>query len=99
MKNVIAILLTLSVPFFLFISVWQSSRYSKMEKELVEYDKEQYRLIEENKRKISGVAILVRNERIEKIARDYLNMRKANSDEIVRIELDGDFLDEADENE
>ena len=88
MKNIVAILLTLAIPFFLFISVWQSSRHAKIERELADYDKEQYRLIEENKRKISGIAILLRNERIEKIAINSLKMRKADSQEILRIELE-----------
>jgi len=88
MKNFIAIFLTLSIPLFLFITTWQASKYSKIERALSDYDKEQYRLIEENKRKISAVAILLRNERIEKIAENSLNMKRAASDEIMRIEID-----------
>lgn len=88
MRNVVAILLTLAIPFFLFISVWQSSRYSGLERALSDYNKEQYRLIEENKRKISGIAILLRNERIEKIATNSFGMVKADSSDILRIELE-----------
>ena len=88
MRVIVAVLLTLGIPFFLYVGVWQSSRYKALEKSLVDYDREQYRLIEENKRKISGIAILLRNERIEKIAKDSLKMYKASSDRIVRIELD-----------
>lgn len=88
MRNVVAILLTLAIPFFLFISVWQSSRYSRLERALSDYNKEQYRLIEENKRKISGIAILLRNERIEKIATNSFGMVKADSSDILRIELE-----------
>lgn len=91
MRNVVAILLTLAIPIFLFISVWQSSRHSRLEKALSDYDKEQYRLIEENKRKISGIAILLRNERIEKIATSSFSMKKAESAEILRIELEKNF--------
>lgn len=93
MRNIVAILLTLGIPFFLFISVWQSSRHSRLERTLSDYDKEQYRLIEENKRKISGIAILLRNERIEKIATDSFGMRKADSGEILRIELEKKLSD------
>lgn len=88
MRVVVAVLLTLGIPFFLFVGVWQSSRYANVEKSVVDYDREQYRLIEENKRKISGIAILLRNERIEKIAENSLNMQKASSDKIVRIEIE-----------
>ena len=93
MKNFIAIFLTLSIPLFLFITTWQASKYSKIERALSDYDKEQYRLIEENKRKISAVAILLRNERIEKIAENSLNMKRAASDEIMRIEIDKENAD------
>ena len=92
MRVVVAVFLTLGIPFFLFVSVWQSSRYKAIERSLVDYEREQYRLIEENKRKISGIAILLRNERIEKIAKDSLKMQKASSDRIVRIELDKDSV-------
>ncbi len=95
MRVVVAVFLTLGIPFFLFVSVWQSSRYKAIEKSLVDYEREQYRLIEENKRKISGIAILLRNERIEKIAKDSLKMKKASPDRIVRIELDKNVLDKA----
>ena len=94
MRVIVAVLLTLGIPFFLFVGVWQSSRYKAIEKSLVDYEREQYRLIEENKRKISGIAILLRNERIEKIAKDSLKMQKASSDRIVRIEFDRDVFDE-----
>lgn len=94
MKNILAVFLTLSIPFFLIIGVWQSSTYSKLENALQDYDREQYRLIEENKRKISGVAILLRNERIERIAVQTFNMRKASSDEILRVELEKEFKNE-----
>ena len=88
MRNVIAVLLTLGIPLFLFLSVWQSSRCIKVEKAIQDYDKEQYRLIEENKRKISAISILLRNERIEKIAMQTFNMRKAESNEILRVEFE-----------
>ena len=94
MRNFVAVFLTLSIPFFLFIATWQASRYSNIEKALADYDKEQYRLIEENKRKISGVAILLRNERIEKIAENSLRMKRATSDKIMRVELEKRFSDE-----
>ncbi|MGP1414402.1 MAG: cell division protein FtsL [Treponema sp.] len=88
MKNVIAVLLTLGIPLFLFLGVWQSARYTKVEKAVQDYDREQYRLIEENKRKISAISILLRNERIEKIATQTFKMRKADSSEILRVEVE-----------
>lgn len=88
MRNVIAVLLTVGIPLFLFLGVWQSSKCTRIEKAIQDYDKEQYRLIEENKRKISAISILLRNERIEKIATQAFNMRKVDSSEILRVEVE-----------
>lgn len=87
MKKIFAIVLTLLIPFLLFAVVLQSSRYVSVERELNDYDKEQFRIIEENKIKISGISILSKPERIEKIATEELKMRKAMSAEILRIEI------------
>ena len=87
MKKISAVVLTLLIPFLLFAVVLQSSRYVSVEREMKDYDKEQFKIIEENKRKISGISILSKPERIEKIAVEELKMRKALSAEIVRIEI------------
>ncbi|MGP1438103.1 MAG: cell division protein FtsL [Treponema sp.] len=96
MKNIIAVLFTLGIPLFLFLGVWQSARYTRKERALQDYDREQYRLIEENKRKISAISILLRNERIEKIATQSFNMRKADSSEILRVEIEKHSTDSGD---
>ena len=58
MRNVIAVLLTLGIPLCLFLGVWQSSRCIRIEKAIQDYDKEQYRLIEENKRNSTILAAI-----------------------------------------
>ena len=87
MKKLSAVALTLLIPLLLFAVVLQSSRYVSVEREIRDYDREQFKLIEENKRKISGISILSKPERIEKIAVEELGMRKALSAEILRIEI------------
>lgn len=87
MKKIGAVVLTLLIPFLLFAVVLQSSRYASVEREMNDYDREQFKLIEANKRKISGISILSKPERIEKIAVEELKMRKALSAEILRIEI------------
>ncbi|MEL3911833.1 cell division protein FtsL [Treponema pedis] len=87
MKKISAVVLTMLIPLLLFAVVLQSSRYSAVEREMKDYDKEQIRIIEENKRKISGISILSKPERIERIAVEELKMRKARSAEILRIEI------------
>ncbi len=87
MKKIFAVLLTALIPILLFFVVLQTSLYASVEREIRDYDREQGRLIEENKRKISGISILSKPERIEKIATEELKMRKALSQEILRIEI------------
>lgn len=87
MKKILVVLLTICIPLSLVIVVLQSSRYVILEREIRDYNKAQYEIIEENKKKISGISILSRPQRIEKIAIEELKMRKANSPEILRIEI------------
>lgn len=86
-KNVGTIMMTLAIPFFLFVSVWQTGRYSRLENEVRRLDKDQYEVILLNKRLISGISVLSTPERIEKVALQDLKMRKALPSEIMRIEL------------
>lgn len=87
MKKISAIVLTLCIPLLLFAVVLQSSRYVSIEREIKDYNKEQFKIIEDNKKKISGISILSKPERIEKIAVEELKMRKALSSEILRVSI------------
>ena len=49
--------------------------------------KKQEFLIEENKKMITDIGVLSGSDRIESIAENELGMRKAESDEIVRVNL------------
>ena len=87
MKKILAVLFTLFIPLFLFAVVLQSSRYPSVERDLADYNKEQSKIIDENKKKISGISILSKPERIERIAVEELKMRKALSAEILRVSI------------
>lgn len=87
LKKVGLIVLTLAIPLVLFGGVWQTSRYTRLENEVSRMDTEQYTVIRQNKRLISGITVLSTPERIEKVATHDLNMRKALPSEIMRIEL------------
>ena len=86
-KNTIAVLLVLMIPFFLFFTVWQGMEYSSLEAEVRQMEKEQYEVIEMNTRFISGVTVLSSPGRIEKLAVEDLGMCKAETGEIMRIEM------------
>lgn len=88
MKQLLALILTVSIPCLFFFTVKQSQVYNTLEREVNAYNNEQNRLIAENKRKISAISILSKPQRIEKIAVEELDMHKADSSQIIRIALD-----------
>ena len=88
MKQLLALILTVSIPCLFLFTVKQSQVYNTLEREVNAYNDEQNRLIAENKRKISAISILSKPQRIEKIAVEELDMHKADSSQIIRISLD-----------
>ena len=82
-------LLALSIPFFLVVAMVQSQQYMNIEKEVAELEQVQKDLIESNKALVTDISVLSSSERIEKIAVEELGMRKATSDEIVRVSIKG----------
>ena len=67
----------------------QSRQYMNIEKEVAELEIVQKDLIEKNKALVTDISVLSSSERIEKIAVEELGMRKATSDEIVRVSIKG----------
>ena len=65
----------------------QAARYMKIQNEVKALEQKQVELVEENKRLITDISLLSSGERIGKIAEEELGMRKAESEEIVRVEM------------
>ena len=65
-------------------------KYKDLTKEVVELERKQEKLIEENKRIVSEISVLTNAERIEKIAVEELGMHKAEAEDIVRVEMTGE---------
>ena len=86
-KNLISIFIALILPFFLLVTVWQSNRYSVVQKEIIKLQNKQQEIVSANSRLISEITILSTPEVIEKKAVEQLTMRKALPSEIIRIEL------------
>ena len=61
-------LLTISIPAMLILYGLQAKKYKDLTKEVVELERKQEKLIEENKRIVSEISVLTNAERIEKIA-------------------------------
>lgn len=83
-------LLAASVPAMLILYGLQAKKYKDLTKEVVELERKQEKLIEENKRIVSEISVLTNAERIEKIAVEELGMHKAEAEDIVRVEMTGE---------
>lgn len=80
-------LLSVSIPALLAFDALQAHRYESLSQEVSGLEKEQERLVEQNKKLVGDISVLSSSARIEKIARDELGMRKAQSGDIVRVEM------------
>ena len=80
----------LAIPAVLCLYAVQARRYTVLTSEIKELEKKQEKLIEENKKLVSDIAVLSSADRIEKIAVEELGMHKAETEDIVRVEMTGE---------
>ncbi len=83
-------LFVLAIPGILCLYAVQARRYTALTSEIRELEKKQEKLIEENKKLVSDIAVLSSADRIEKIAVEELGMHKAETEDIVRVEMTGE---------
>ena len=88
--RVAVIFLVLSVPLMLFLYAMQAKQYTNLTKEVRALEQKQEKLIEDNKKLVSDIAILSSADRIEKMAVEELGMHKAEKEDIVRVEMTGE---------
>ncbi len=89
-KALLICLLALSVPAMLTLYAIQTKKYTDLTKEIQELEVKQETLIEENKKLVSDISQLSSAERIERIAVEELGMHKAQTEDIVRVEMTGE---------
>ena len=75
------------VPVLFALNAFQAGRYMRVQNEVKALEQKQMELVEENKRLITDISLLSSSERIGKIAEDELGMHKAETEEIVRVEM------------
>ena len=80
----------LAIPFVLCLYAAQARRYTALTAEIRELERKQEKLIEENKKLVSDIAVLSSADRIEKIAVEELGMHKTETEDIVRVEMTGE---------
>ena len=89
-QKTVLILIALMIPLLLAVYGIQTKRYADLYKEVTALEKKQEELIEQNKRLVGDISLLSGSDRIEKIASEELGMHKAEKEDIVRIEMNGD---------
>lgn len=87
MRRLILVALIALIPAFLFLNVWQGYRYERLRQETARLEEEQKSWLERNKRLIVGISVLSSPERIEKIAREELGLKRIEPSRIMRVLL------------
>lgn len=85
MKKLIRLLIALSIPAVLFLSVYQVYRYQQLEAEVAQLREVQKELFERNKRLIAHIAILESPRRIAELATGELDLQRVPIEERMRI--------------
>jgi cell division protein FtsL len=86
-RHVLFYVFFLSIPVFLGLSAWQTSRYGDLERELNRLERTQEEWVENNKRLIAGIALLSSPDRIEHIARNELGLQRKQPEEVLQISI------------
>ncbi len=89
LRVVLLCFVSLCIPALLILNGMQAKRYTALQKDVRELELKQQELVEQNKKMITDISLLSSSDRIESIAENELGMRKAESEEIVRVEMKG----------
>ena len=89
LSKILTCVRAISIPLLLLILGIQAKSYAELSKEVSDLEKKQEQLVEENKKLISDISLLSSTDRIEKIATEELGMHKAETSDIVRVQMAG----------
>lgn len=87
-KTLLYIFVAILIPGLLILNAIQAERYMEIEREVQALEEKQAQLVEENKKLITDISLLSSSQRIGNIAENELEMHKAESDEIIRVEME-----------
>jgi cell division protein FtsL len=87
-KRLLLYLTVITMPLLLALVVWQSNRYTNLEREIAKLETAQEEWVENNKRLIAGIAMLSSSERIENIARDDPGLVRVQPEDILQIRIE-----------
>jgi cell division protein FtsL len=78
-----------TIPFFLGVTVWQSFRYTELEKNVRRLEAVQEDWVNSNKKLIAAIAVLSSSLRIKQIAVNDLGLLKVRPEDVLQIRIDG----------
>jgi cell division protein FtsB len=73
------------IPLLFCANVWQSFRYSSLQREIARLEAEQQDLLEKNKRNIAGISVLESPERIDSLGREELGLSRPGVESFITI--------------
>ncbi len=87
--TILGVFLAAAIPVVLILYGFQAKKYMDLSREVTRLEQKQEKLIEENKKLVSDISVLSSSTRIERIAVEELGMHKAESADIVRVDMKG----------
>ncbi len=89
-KRLPILLLTFLVTALFFLNTWQGFRYETLKRQIVRLEAEQKDWLEKNKKIIAALAVFTSPERIERLAKDKLGLKRIDSSKILKVVLNKD---------
>lgn len=86
-KKIVLFVLITSVPVYLCLQVWEVVRYRGLASEVRALQVEQEEWLDRNKKVLANITLFQSPERIEKLAKDSLNLEFLSAEEILRVEM------------
>ncbi len=87
MKRFLTLVFILSIPVFVFVSVYQYYAYTALQDEVVRLEEVQEEKFEKNKRTVAGIAVFNSPQRIVKLAREVLGLLPIEPGKTIQIRI------------
>lgn len=87
-RTILIFFAAFTIPAFLGLTVWQSTRYTDLKTEIGRQEQVQADWLESNRKLITGIAVLTSTERIEHIAVNVLNLRRIRPENVLQINVE-----------
>lgn len=87
MKRCLTLVVILSIPVFVFVSIYQYYTYTTLEEEVSRLEEVQDEMLEKNKRVVAGIAVFNSPQRIAKLAREVLGLIPLEPGKTIQIRV------------